>query len=62
MILHALAKSGSANVSVLELEIDRLVFSLYGLTREEIAIIDESRQEKEGSTEVADDAAVEQET
>ena len=40
MILHALAKSGSANVSVLELEIDRLVFSLYGLTREEIAIID----------------------
>jgi hypothetical protein len=31
---------------VLEAEIDQLVYSLYGLMREEIAIIEESLQEK----------------
>jgi hypothetical protein len=50
------------DVSTLEAEIDELVYSLYGLTREEIAIIEASLQEKTTSGEVADDAAVEQET
>jgi hypothetical protein len=31
---------------VLETEIDQVVYSLYGLMREEIAIIEESLQEK----------------
>lgn len=48
-----------ADVSALEAEIDRLVYSLYGLTREEIAIIEESLQERTTGREVADDAAVE---
>ena len=42
MILHARAKSGSANVSALEAEIDQLVYSLYGLTSDEIRIVEEA--------------------
>ena len=61
MILHARAKSGSANVSVLEGEIDQLVYSLYGLTREKVAIIEESVEKKTPSREVADESAIEQE-
>jgi len=45
-----------------EAEIDELVYSLYGLTREEIAIIEESLRERTASREVADDSAVERET
>jgi hypothetical protein len=41
-----------------ETEIDQLVYSLYGLMREEIAIIEESLQEKNGG--VADNAAYEE--
>jgi hypothetical protein len=42
-----------------EAEIDQLVYSLYGLTRDEIAMIEESLEEKTTSREVANDAAVE---
>ena len=42
MILAAKKADPSADVSALEAEIDQLVYSLYGLTREEIAIIEES--------------------
>jgi hypothetical protein len=51
-----------ADVSALEAEIDQLVYSLYGLTREDLAIIEESRHEKAGSAEDADDEALGQET
>ena len=51
-----------ADVAALEAEIDQLVYSLYGLTREEIAIIEASLQERTGSREVADDSVPEQET
>ena len=60
MILHARAKSRSANVSVLKCEIDQLVYSLYGLTREEIATIEESVAEKTPSPKVADKMEVEE--
>ena len=40
--------------------IDRHVDALYGLTREEIAIIEESRLEKAGSAEGGEDTAVEE--
>jgi hypothetical protein len=43
-----------------EAEIDQLVYSVYGLTREKIAIIEESLQEKTTSAEAADDPAVEE--
>jgi len=49
-----------ADVSSMEAEIDQLVYSLYGLTREEIAIIEESLQERTGSREVADEATLEE--
>ena len=60
MILHALATSGSADVSALEVEIDQLVYSLYDLTRDEIAIIEESVAEKTPSREVADNMELEE--
>ncbi len=47
-------------LSSLKTEIDQLVYSLYGLAREKIAIIEESLRERTGSREVADDPAVEQ--
>ena len=46
----------------MEAEVDRLVYSLYGLTRDEIAIIEESLQERRVSREVADDEALEPQT
>jgi len=48
------------DVSALEAEIDQLVYSLYGLTREEIAIIEESRRERTASQETPDDSALEE--
>ena len=39
---------------------DRMVYSLYGLTREEIAMIENSLKEKAGRAEGADEAAVEE--
>ena len=39
----------------MEAEIDQLVYSLYGLTREEIAIIEESLPERMAQRRVADD-------
>ncbi len=49
-----------ADVSVLEAEIDQLVYSLYGLMREENAIVEESLQEKRVNREVVGDAAVDE--
>ena len=46
------------DVSALEAEIDRLVYSLYGLAREEIAIIEESLQERTGNRAAAGALAV----
>ena len=43
------------------IEIDQLVYSLYGLTREEIAIIEGSVEKKTPSRQVADESAIEQE-
>lgn len=60
-ILVAKQRDAEADVSALEREIDELVYALYGLTSEEIAIIEESRQEKTGSAAGADDEALEQE-
>ena len=40
---------------------DRMVYSLYGHTREEVAMIEDSLKEKAGSAEGAGDAAVEKE-
>ena len=59
-ILTAKRADLDADVSALEAEIDRLVYSLYGLTRDEIAIIEEGRQEKRGNQEVVDEAELEQ--
>ncbi len=61
-ILVAKNADPDADVSALETEIDQLVYSLYGLTREETAIIEESLQEKTGSAEGAGDEAAERET
>ena len=41
-ILSTKATAPSADVSVLEVEIDRLVYQLYGLTEEEIKIVEQS--------------------
>jgi hypothetical protein len=49
-----------ADVPAPEAEIDRLVYSLYGPTREEVAIIEESLQEKTTNGKAANDAAVEE--
>ncbi|MBI4527687.1 MAG: hypothetical protein HY695_28145 [Deltaproteobacteria bacterium] len=43
-----------------EAEIDQLVYSPYGLTGEEVAIIEESLQEKTTSGEVTDEAELEE--
>ena len=59
-ILAAKRADPNADVSVLEVEIDQLVYSLYGLTREEIAIIEDSRQEKGSVREAANGPAVEE--
>ena len=58
-ILVAKRDDPNADVSTLEAEVDQLVYSLYGLTREEIAIIEESLQEKRVNREVADEAPAE---
>jgi type II restriction/modification system DNA methylase subunit YeeA len=39
-ILSAKSKNSSTNVSKLERQIDKLVYQLYGLTEEEIAIVE----------------------
>jgi hypothetical protein len=44
--LAAWQRGTSADVSVLEREIDHLVYALYGLTPEEIQIVEESAQKK----------------
>lgn len=46
----------------MEGEIDQIVYSLYGLTREEITIIEESLQERTGNREVGDVAPLEEQT
>ena len=61
-ILSAKKANPDADVSALEAEIDQLVYSLYGLTREEIAIIEESLQERTAGRKVADDGALEEQT
>jgi len=43
-----------------EAETDRLVYSLYDLTREEIAIIEESLQERTANQRVVDEAELEE--
>ena len=60
-ILAAKRADPNADVSVLEVEIDQLVYSLYALTREEIAIIEESLQAKAANGKVADNAELDQE-
>ncbi len=51
------------DVLALEAEIDQLVYSLYGLTREEIAIIEESLQERTAKKEDVDNSsALEEQT
>ncbi|MGH7774231.1 MAG: hypothetical protein ACREQA_18555 [Candidatus Binatia bacterium] len=49
----------NADVSRQEAEIDQLVYSLYGLSREEIAIIEDSLQERAANREVGDASALE---
>ena len=46
----------------MEAEIDQLVYSFYGLTRDEIAIIEESLQERTANREVPNDSVLEQQT
>ena len=46
----------------MEAEIDQLVYSLYGLTREEITIIEESHQERTANRQVPNDSVLEQQT
>ena len=45
-ILDAKAADPAADVSALEAEIDRLVYQLYGLTADEIAIIEANTKER----------------
>ena len=52
-IMAAKKKDSNADTSELESEIDQLVYKLYGLTDDEIAIVegrDESKQEPQGET------------
>ena len=49
-----------ADVSALEVDIAQVVYSLYGLTREEIAMIEDSLQQRAASREVADEATLEE--
>jgi hypothetical protein len=44
--LAAWQMDADADVSVLEREIDQLVYALYGLTLEEIKLVEESAQKK----------------
>jgi len=60
MILAAKKADPDADVAALEAEIDRLVYSLYGLTREEIAIIEYSLQERTANRAAADTSGLEQ--
>lgn len=53
-ILAAKKADSGGNVSALEAEIDQLVYSLYGLTREEITIIEESLQGRAANRQAAD--------
>ena len=62
MNLHTLAKSGCADDSAVATEIDQLDYSLYGLTREEIAIIEENVEKRVPIREAVDDSTPEQET
>ena len=59
-ILSAKRAEPDADVSILEAEIDQLVYSFYGLTHEEIAIIEESVQERTANRRVTDDSELEQ--
>jgi type II restriction/modification system DNA methylase subunit YeeA len=43
-ILSATSKDPKANVSKLERQIDQLVYQLYGLTEEEIAVVEGKSQ------------------
>lgn len=45
-ILAAKRKDGKADTSALEREIDQLVYRLYGLMPEEIAMVEQSTQRK----------------
>ncbi|MBI2998770.1 MAG: hypothetical protein HYY46_10035 [Deltaproteobacteria bacterium] len=45
----------------MEADIDQLVYSLYGLTRDEIAIIEESLQEKVANRKTGDKPELDQE-
>ena len=58
-ILAAKRDNPDADVSALEAEIDQLVYSLYGLTREEIAIIEESLEGRATNRDVANDSVLE---
>jgi hypothetical protein len=52
-ILAAKKKDSNADTSALESEIDQLVYKLYGLTDDEIAIVEgrnETKQEPQGET------------
>jgi type I restriction-modification system DNA methylase subunit len=60
-ILAAKARDAAADVSGLEREIDQLVYALYGLTSEEIAIVEESWQGKTRNAKGANASAVEKE-
>ena len=59
-ILAAKKADPEAEDSTLEAEIDPFVYSLYGLTRGEIAIIEESLRERTASREVVDGAELEE--
>lgn len=61
-VIAAKKADPDADVNALEAEIDQLVYSLYGLTREQIAMIEASLQEKTGSAEGADDPVLEPES
>ena len=41
-ILAAKAKSATANVAILEREIDQIVYRLYGLTKDEITLVEQA--------------------
>ena len=59
-ILAAKKADPEAEDSTLEAEIDQFVYSIYGLTRGEIATIEKSLQETTASREVVDGAELEE--
>ena len=61
MILAAKKADPDADVSALEAEIDQLVYSLYGLTRDEIVIIEDSLQDRATNRRAADNVELDQE-